>query len=125
MKEVNRIFVQTKDGRTGQKITNEVINLEQPDPVNAMATVEVNFKRSDVNNNLDATSSSKIDGIKSKNLQKSMSQQNKFAVLGESMVEGLDLANQQGSQRTPNTPGSSQVKATEKGKEVETRMEPA
>jgi hypothetical protein len=122
IKEVNKVFVQTKDGRTEQRKVKEVINVESDKMDQAVTSigsepVEVNSKKIDGNNNMRASSSSKIDGINSQNSKKTLSQQNMFAVLVDNIDEVLGNSNQQISHRI----SSSQSK----GKGIDSVLEPA
>ncbi|GAU43909.1 hypothetical protein TSUD_88820 [Trifolium subterraneum] len=71
---------------------------------------EVNSQKLDGDNNLRASSSSKIDGANSQNSEKTMIQQNMFAVLVDNIDEELGNSNQQISHRTSTIADSTQSK---------------
>jgi hypothetical protein len=121
MKEVHKVYVQSKDGKTGQKLVNEVINVESDKvaaPINTSNSVEMSSKKNEANNVLDASSSSKNEAHKS---QKSMSH-NRFAVLDETIDDDLNNANIQTSQNSSD--GVVNIPSLVKGKDIVTVLEP-
>jgi hypothetical protein len=124
MKEVHKVYVQSKDGKTGQKLVNEVINVESDKvaaPINTSKSVEMNSKKNEAYNVLDASSSSKNEAHKSHKSQKSMSH-NRFAVLDETIGADLNNANIQTSQNSSD--GVVNIPSLVKGKDIVTVLEP-
>ncbi|KAK2400289.1 hypothetical protein QL285_050002 [Trifolium repens] len=124
MKEVHKVYVQSKDGKTGQKLVNEVINVESDKvaaPINTSKSVEMNSKKNEAYNVLDASSSLKNEAHKSHKSQKSMSH-NRFVVLDETIGVDLNNANIQTSQNSSD--GVVNIPSFVKGKDIVTVLEP-
>ncbi|MCH81737.1 DUF4283 domain protein [Trifolium medium] len=112
LKETNKIFVQTKDGRVGQGKAKEVINVDS-DKVGNSDTLcdEVSSKVNEANIKLGTPSSSKINDHKS--------QQNRFAALGGVDEDGSISSKQQISQTTLVVPPIMQQNSTDREKGVD------